>query len=66
MASSALYVGRIRHRRMSNPEREFSYRVWYALLDLDELPALVDRIPVLSHNRFNLTGFDDRDHMGPC
>jgi DUF1365 family protein len=50
---------------MSNPERAFSYRVWYALLDLDELPSLTDRIAVLSRNRFNLTGFDDRDHMGP-
>jgi DUF1365 family protein len=65
MASSALYVGRIRHRRMSNPERAFTYRVWYALLDLDELPELARLIPLFSHNRFNLISFDDRDHMGP-
>mgnify|MGYP001813818153 FL=1 len=65
MASSALYVGRIRHRRMARPARVFSYRVWYALLDLDEVPDLARRIPLLSHNAFNLIGFDDRDHMGP-
>jgi DUF1365 family protein len=65
MPSSALYVGRIRHRRMSHPEREFSHRVWYALLDLDELPEVTRRIPLLSHNRPNLISFDDRDHMGP-
>jgi DUF1365 family protein len=50
---------------MAKPGREFSYPVWYALLDLDELPDLVGQIPVLSHNRFNLTSFDDRDHLGP-
>jgi DUF1365 family protein len=65
MMSSTLYVGRIRHRRMSLPGHSFSYRVWYALLDLDELEDLTRRVPVLSHNRFNLTSFDDRDHMGP-
>jgi DUF1365 family protein len=49
---------------MSDPDREFGYRVWYALVDLDELSELTRRIPILSHNRFNLAGFDDRDHMG--
>jgi len=64
MAASSLYVGRIRHRRLDQPAREFSYPVWHALIDLDELPALDRELRFFSHNRFNLTGFDDRDHMG--
>jgi len=64
MAASALYVGRIRHRRMDEPVREFSYPIWHALIDLDELPTLDRDLRFFSHNRFNLTGFDDRDHMG--
>ncbi len=64
MAASSLYLGRIRHRRMDEPVREFSYPIWHALIDLDELPALDHDLRFFSHNRFNLTGFDDRDHMG--
>jgi hypothetical protein len=65
VTASALYLGRVRHRRASEPVREFAYPVWHALLDLDELPELDRRLRWFSHNRLNLTGFDDRDHMGP-
>jgi DUF1365 family protein len=49
---------------MGGPEHHFSYPVWYLLVDLDELPILHRSLHGFSHNRFNLTGFDDRDHMG--
>jgi DUF1365 family protein len=65
MSESALFLGRVRHRRMGVPEHEFDYPVWYALVDLDELQELDRCLRFFSHNRFNLTGFDDRDHMGP-
>lgn len=65
MQHSALYVGTIRHVRLGAPQHRFSYTVWHALIDLDELPELASRIRGFSHNRFNLVGFDDRDHMGP-
>jgi DUF1365 family protein len=65
MGRSALYLGRVRHRRMSGPARDFVYPVWHALVDLDELPELDRRLRWFSHNRLNLTGFDDRDHLGP-
>jgi len=65
MEGSALYVGTVRHRRLGGPRHEFTYRVWHALIDLDELPQLAARTRWFSHNRFNLTSFDDRDHMGP-
>ena len=63
--ASALYVGHVRHRRAAAPSNAFRYRVWQALLDLDELPELAARIPFLSLNRFNLLAFDDRDHLRP-
>jgi hypothetical protein len=63
--ASALYLGTVHHRRHAAPEHAFSYRVWYALLDLDELPLLAARIPGFAHNRLALAGFHDRDHMGP-
>jgi DUF1365 family protein len=65
VVTSALYVGRVRHRRSDGPRHRFTYPVWYAHLDLDELPGLARRTLGLSHNRCNLVGFDDRDHMGP-
>jgi hypothetical protein len=65
MPESALFLGRVRHRRTGNPEHEFAYPVWYALVDLDDLERLDRKLRFFSHNRFNLTGFDDRDHMGP-
>lgn len=65
MTSSALYVGRVRHRRTGDVEHAFEYSMWHALLDVDELPELDRRLRWFSHNRFNLTGFDDRDHLRP-
>ncbi len=62
---SALYVGRVRHRRLGGPGHEFSYPVWHALVDLDQLDELDRSVRFFSRNRFNLTSFDDRDHMGP-
>ena len=39
--NSALYEGRIRHRRFAVRNREFSHRIAMAYLDLDELPGLL-------------------------
>lgn len=61
----ALYKGRIRHRRYNNPDHRFSYAVWHVLLDIDRIDEICARIPWLSHNRINLLGFYDRDHMRP-
>ncbi len=41
MTASALYSGFVRHRRLSEPAREFQHRVAFTYLDLDELPALL-------------------------
>ena len=41
VSHSALYEGRIRHRRFAVRKREFRYRIAMAYVDLDELPTLL-------------------------
>lgn len=62
MICSALYFGMVTHRR-SRPRRHFlRYRMFWTLLDLDELADLDRRLLPFSHNRFNLLSFHDWDH----
>ncbi len=63
-SGSALYRGTVRHRRSAPVANGFRYGVYQVLLDLDEIPRLAAGISFLGHNRFNLTAFYDRDHMG--
>ncbi len=60
--TSALYVGAVTHRRLRPKPHRLRYRVFSLLLDLDEIPALAKRLRLFSHRRFNLFGFDERDH----
>ena len=53
-----LYTGTVMHQRLLPFRHGFTYRVFSLWLDLDYLP----RLRFLSHNRFNLFGFYDRDH----
>jgi uncharacterized protein len=54
-----LYVGHVMHRRFGAVNRRFRYRIFSVFVDLDAL----DHLPrLMSHNRFNLFGIDDRDH----
>ena len=64
MTGAALYFGTVVHQRLRPVRHELSYRVFSMLLDLDEIPALAQRLRLFSHNRFNLFSFHDRDH-GP-
>lgn len=61
---SALFSGRLRHRRFSPRRHEFSYPVFMAFLDVDRLPELMRVSPFASYNRWNWTGYDERDHFG--
>lgn len=61
--SPVLFQGRIRHRRRTEPEHSFTYRVWHSLIDVDKIPEICRRISILSHNRFNILSLYDRDHM---
>jgi uncharacterized protein len=60
--ASALYTGTVAHRRLRPKPHRLRYRVFSLLLDLDEIPALCTRLRLLSHRRFNLFSFDERDH----
>jgi uncharacterized protein len=61
---SALYVGKLRHRRFEPKTHEFSYPVYMAFLDIDELPRLMSVSRFSSYNRWNWTSYDERDHFG--
>jgi len=58
--ASALYAGTVVHARLRPTKHRLRYRIFSLLLDLDELPTL--NLRLLSHNRFNLFSFHDRDH----
>jgi len=64
VSASALYVGRVGHRRHRPRAHRLEYRVFSLLLDLDELPVLAQRLRLLSHNGPGVLSFFDRDH-GP-
>ena len=59
---SALYSGSVFHRRFAPRVHKFRYRLFWLLIDLDELDGLGARLRFLSHNRTNLFSIDDRDH----
>ncbi|CDX55560.1 conserved hypothetical protein [Mesorhizobium plurifarium] len=59
---SALYAGKVMHQRLKPRRHQLSYRMFFLLLDLDEIEVLSKRLHLLSHNQFNLFGFADADH----
>lgn len=62
---SALYVGTLRHRRLRPSAHAFSYGVYHALFDLDELGELDRGVAGFGHNRPAVASLWDRDHLGP-
>jgi uncharacterized protein len=64
MSASAIYQGRLRHRRRSPVEHGFDYRIWMLLVDLDELPELFDRHPLWSARRPAPVRFRRSDYLG--
>ena len=58
---SALYNGIVTHRRLSPVGHLLRYRIFYLLIDLDELAGLARRIPFLSVERRNLVSFFSKD-----
>ena len=64
MTASALYTGRVRHRRFTPRRHAFTYRVFMLYLDLDELDHVFRGRWLWSVERANLVRFDRRDHTG--
>lgn len=63
--ASAVYFGRVRHKRFSPRTHEFSYRMFMMYLDLDGLPGVFDRFLLWSVERFNIASFHRRHYLGP-
>jgi uncharacterized protein len=61
---SAIYSGRLRHRRFIPKSHEFSYSISLFYLDLAELPYLFDKNIFASENRPNLAWFNRKDYFG--
>ena len=61
---SGLYVGSITHRRYAPTAHEFRYALFMALLDIDRIDELMAVSRWTSRNRWNLSSFHDRDHLG--
>jgi len=62
---SALYEGRVRHRRLGGALRdEFRHPLFMAYLDLGELPHALDAWPLCSARRPALAWFRRSDHLG--
>jgi DUF1365 family protein len=61
---SALYAGTVVHARSRPKRHRLAYRVFSLLIDLDELPALSQRLRLFGHNRRSVFSFRDRDHGG--
>ncbi|MGC1780821.1 MAG: DUF1365 family protein [Xanthobacteraceae bacterium] len=59
---STLYVGSVIHRRLKPHPHRLRYRVFWLLLDLDEIDRLSKSLRLFSHNRFNAVSFHDADH----
>jgi DUF1365 family protein len=70
VTASALYEGWVRHRRHLAVEHEFRHRLYMAYIDLDELPEVLDRVPLWSARRpapawFRRSDYLDLAHDGP-
>lgn len=59
-----LYAGTITHRRYAPRAHEFRYALFMALLDIDRIEELMAVSPFTSLNRWNVSSFHDRDHIG--
>ncbi len=62
--SSALYVGKVRHRRRLPTPHSFRYRLFMMCLDLDELDRVFDGRWLWSIGRRNVAWFDRSAHLG--
>jgi DUF1365 family protein len=61
--NSAVYTGKILHKRKSPAKNDFTYSIYLTYVDLDELPMLDKNLWLFSLNRFNVFSFFDKDHF---
>jgi DUF1365 family protein len=61
---SAIYEGWVAHRRTEPVEHAFRYPIFLPLVDLDELPELLDDVPLWSARRRAPARFRRSDYLG--
>jgi len=61
--NSCLYECTVFHRRLSPKRHEFLYRVFYLLIDLDELDLIKRGLRLLKINRPGIYSFRENDHI---
>lgn len=61
---SAIYQGKLRHRRFHPKRHEFTYNSTLFYIDLDELPELFSGVRGWSLNRKNIGSFLRSDYLG--
>jgi DUF1365 family protein len=64
--NSAIYEGSVRHRRSGSVRREFSYRIFMAYLDLEEIPEVMSIHPLWSMRARAPVSFRRADYLGPA
>lgn len=60
--ASAIYPGRVTHARMKPRAHRLAYRVFFLLLDLDELGRVDWKLGLFSRGGFNLVSVREKDH----
>jgi uncharacterized protein len=60
--ASAIYFGKVMHRRLRPLRRPFAYRVFSLFLDIDRLAESAAGMRLFGYNRARLFSFRDSDH----
>jgi uncharacterized protein len=61
---SGIYTGTLRHRRFQPRKHDFTYRLFMAWLDVDQIPSRMAKSRWTSYNRFNWASYYETDHFG--
>ncbi|MGC9459641.1 DUF1365 domain-containing protein [Vibrio genomosp. F10] len=61
--NSGIYWGNVRHRRLGAVKHEFSYQLYMLSIDLDELPALVQKSWLFGERWYNPIRFNEKDYL---
>jgi len=59
---AAIFTGEVVHKRVRPVEHKLRYRVFSLMLDVDRLDTTVNRLKLVSKNRFNVFSIFERDH----
>lgn len=59
-----VWSGSVWHHRLRPTDHQFSYRLWWADLDVDDIEATLSKLMVLSDQRWRPLRFDRADYYG--